>query len=120
MVAAVIVFVALLVVIGAVVAVVLARRAPQAPGKSKVEGEPPRAATTAAPTVETPSVEQLEEMFEAPAAPEVLERPRLRDRLGRTRSAFTGAFGRMRGRKVDAETWDELEEALLLADVGMG
>src|SRR4051794_13769944 len=58
-------------------------------------------------------------MFEAAAAPEVLERPRLRDRLGRTRSAFSGAFGRMRGRKVDAETWDELEEALLLADVGM-
>ena len=26
----------------------------------------------------------------------------------------------MRGRKVDDETWDELEEALLLADVGMG
>jgi fused signal recognition particle receptor len=120
MIAAVIVVVALLVVIGAVVAVVLARRTPQAPGKSKVEGEPPRAATAAAPAVETPSVEQLEEMFEAPAAPEVLERPRLRDRLGRTRSAFTGAFGRMRGRKVDAETWDELEEALLLADVGMG
>ncbi|HWS45448.1 MAG TPA: signal recognition particle-docking protein FtsY, partial [Acidimicrobiia bacterium] len=32
---------------------------------------------------------------------------------------FAGAFGRMRGRKVDDETWDELEEALLLADVGM-
>ena len=26
----------------------------------------------------------------------------------------------MRGRKVDDETWDELEEAMLLADVGMG
>ena len=95
------------------------RRSPQAPGKSTVEGEPPASTATVTPPVETPSVEQLEEMFEAPAAPEVLERPRLRDRLGRTRSAFTGAFGRMRGRKVDDETWDELEEALLLADVGM-
>jgi fused signal recognition particle receptor len=114
--------VVLLVVIGGVVALVLALRTPHAPGKLKVEGEPPAptATATAAPPVETPSVEQLEEMFEAAAAPEVLERPRLRDRLGRTRSAFTGAFGRMRGRKVDAETWDELEEALLLADVGMG
>ena len=55
----------------------------------------------------------------ARAEPEVVERPRLRDRLGRTRSAFSGAFGRMRGRKIDDETWDELEEALLLADVGM-
>src|SRR5262249_32611606 len=61
----------------------------------------------------------LEAMLEAPAPPEVIERPKLRDRLGRTRSAFTGAFGRMRGRKVDDATWDELEEALLLADVGM-
>jgi fused signal recognition particle receptor len=49
--------------------------------------------------------------------PEVRERPRLRDRLGKTRAAFSGAFTR-RG-KIDPETWDELEEALLLADVGM-
>jgi fused signal recognition particle receptor len=76
--------------------------------------------------VETPTVEQLEELLQipdapepAPAGPEVLERPRLRDRLGGTRKAFSGAFGRMRGRKIDAETWDELEESLLLADVGM-
>src|SRR5262245_46184614 len=93
-------------------------------------GEPPPAATT---TVDeappTPTVEELEEMHEAPPAPEpvveappepeVIEKPRLRDRLGRTRSGFLGAFGRMRGKKIDDDTWDELEEALLLADVGM-
>jgi fused signal recognition particle receptor len=118
MVAVLIVVVALLVIIAGAVGLVLARRNPQA-GEAKVAGEPPKSISTV-PAVETPSVEQLEEMFEAPAAPEVLERPRLRDRLGRTRSAFTGAFGRMRGRKIDDETWDELEEALLLADVGMG
>jgi fused signal recognition particle receptor len=50
-------------------------------------------------------------------APVVEERPRLRDRLGKTRAAFAGAFTR-RG-KFDDETWDELEEALLLADVGL-
>jgi fused signal recognition particle receptor len=119
MVAVLIVVVALLVIIAVAVGLVLARRNPRA-GEAKVAGEPPKSTATAKPAVETPSVEQLEEMFEAPAAPEVLERPRLRDRLGRTRSAFTGAFGRMRGRKIDDETWDELEEALLLADVGMG
>ena len=119
MIAVLIVVVAVFVVIAAVVGFFLLRRSPQAPAKSKVEGEPPASTATATPPVETPTVEQLEEMFEAPAAPEVLERPRLRDRLGRTRSAFTGAFGRIRGRTVDAETWDELEEALLLADVGM-
>src|SRR5437016_4125017 len=76
--------------------------------------------------VETPSVEELEELLRAPEVevapppePEVVERPRLRDRLARTRGTFSGAFGRMRGRKIDDETWDELEESLLLADVGM-
>jgi fused signal recognition particle receptor len=94
--------------------------------------------------IPTPSVEELEALLRAPAAPgaeapappippeitpepepevepeiEVGERPRLRDRLGRTRSAFSGAFGRVRGRKIDDETWDELEESLLAADVGM-
>jgi fused signal recognition particle receptor len=50
---------------------------------------------------------------------EELVKPRLRDRLGRTRSAFTGYLRSMRGRKIDDATWDELEEALLLADVGV-
>lgn len=58
---------------------------------------------------------------EEPApAPGVVERPRLRDRLGRTRAAFTGALAGVTGRgKVDPQTWDELEEALILADVGV-
>jgi fused signal recognition particle receptor len=55
----------------------------------------------------------------APPAPEVIEKPRLRDRLSRTRNALGGYLRQMRGAKVDADTWDELEEALLLADVGL-
>ena len=55
------------------------------------------------------------------ATPEVLERPRLRDRLGRARAAFSGAMGSIAGRsRIDDATWDELEEALILADVGVG
>ena len=54
---------------------------------------------------------------EASSRRAVRERPRLRDRLGKTRAAFSGALTR-RG-KIDPETWDDLEEALLLADVGM-
>ncbi len=73
---------------------------------------PPEAA---APAAEAPPA-ALEEAVEEELAP-VRERPRLRDRLGKTRAAFSGALTR-RG-KVDPETWDELEEALLLADVGM-
>jgi fused signal recognition particle receptor len=52
---------------------------------------------------------------------ELIERPRFRDRLGRVRSAFSGAFGSVRSRGgITVETWDELEEALLTADVGVG
>jgi len=50
----------------------------------------------------------------------VAERPRFRDRLGKARAALSGAMGSIAGRsKIDAETWDELEEALILADVGV-
>ena len=51
----------------------------------------------------------------------VAERPRFRDRLGKARAALSGAMGSIASRsKIDAETWDELEEALILADVGVG
>jgi fused signal recognition particle receptor len=53
-------------------------------------------------------------------APAVAERPRLRDRLAKTRAVFAGPVQALRGRgRVDGETWDDLEEALLLADVGV-
>jgi len=59
------------------------------------------------------------------AAPETIEAPeeapRIRDRLGRTRSLFAGYLTSMRSReRIDDTTWDELEEALILADVGAG
>jgi fused signal recognition particle receptor len=56
------------------------------------------------------------------AAPEVAAPPvRLRDRMARARSALVGAFAGIRGRRgITDETWDDLEEALLRADVGLG
>ena len=48
------------------------------------------------------------------------EVPNVRERAGRTRSLFTQAFQSIRGRGIDAATWDELEETLLLADIGIG
>jgi fused signal recognition particle receptor len=49
-----------------------------------------------------------------------LERPRFRDRLGRARAALAGVFGGVRARGgITADTWDDLEEALLKADVGV-
>lgn len=48
------------------------------------------------------------------------ERPRFRERMAKSRAALAGAFSGIRGRSgIDADTWDELEEALLRADVGV-
>ena len=45
-------------------------------------------------------------------------RPVLRDRLGRARGLLAGYFDQVRGRKaIDEATFEELEEALILADV---
>ena len=43
-------------------------------------------------------------------------KPRFRDRIGKARALFTGFLGRT---TIDAETWDDLEEALIRADVGV-
>ncbi|MGH9302909.1 MAG: signal recognition particle-docking protein FtsY [Acidimicrobiales bacterium] len=47
------------------------------------------------------------------------ETPALRDRLGRARSLLGGYLGAIRKRGLDETTFDELEEALILADVGL-
>jgi fused signal recognition particle receptor len=55
---------------------------------------------------------------EAPAALAVP--PRFRDRLGKARSLFAGYLTSVRAKdRIDAATWDDLEEALILADVGI-
>ena len=55
-----------------------------------------------------------------PGEPEALTRPRFRDRLTKARSKLSGMVGTLAGRsKIDEETWEEIEEALIGADVGM-
>ena len=55
------------------------------------------------------------------ATVEELVRPSFRDRLARARSTFSGYVGSILSRTtIDAESWDELEEALIRADVGIG
>ncbi|MDQ1393991.1 MAG: fused signal recognition particle receptor [Acidimicrobiaceae bacterium] len=59
---------------------------------------------------------------EPEAAPEAPTRvkPSFRERLGKARTLFSGYLGSVRARdKITDETWDDLEEALILADVGM-
>jgi fused signal recognition particle receptor len=54
--------------------------------------------------------------------PEVAAPPAtLRERMARARNALAGAFAGVRGRRgITDETWDDVEEALLRADVGIG
>ncbi|MBS1837358.1 MAG: signal recognition particle-docking protein FtsY [Actinobacteria bacterium] len=55
------------------------------------------------------------------AGVEELVRPSFRERLARARSTFSGYMGSILSRSsIDAETWDDLEEALIRADVGIG
>ncbi len=55
------------------------------------------------------------------AADTAVEKATFRNRLSRARGALSGALGSIRGRSaIDDETWDDLEVALIRADVGVG
>ena len=111
-----------LVVIGGV-AFVATRR-----GGDTTTIEPPAAPPAAAPEpeheIEAPAAaaEVLVEPEPQPhpePAPEIVK-PKLRDRLGKARSTISGYVGSVLSReKIDGQTWDELEEALIRADVGI-
>ncbi len=97
------------------------------PGGTTVLEPPPEvlAPEDAAPTLEAPPVAppEVEAPPEAPPDEPVEElvKPTFRDRLAKARGAFAGALGSIRGRdKIDAAAWEELEDALLVADVGIG
>jgi fused signal recognition particle receptor len=75
---------------------------------------PPAATAVLEPEVvaEEPAVE---------AVPEIAPPPALRGRMARARAALAGVFGGVLSRKgITDETWDDLEDALLVADVGIG
>ena len=55
------------------------------------------------------------------AVDEELSRPSFRDRLTNARTALAGSLASIRSRtSIDADTWRDLEEALIRADVGVG
>jgi fused signal recognition particle receptor len=98
-----------------------------APAAPPVEAPPvqeaPAVEEAPAPTAEAPAVEApveeapVEEVAVVEAPVEVP--PRFRDRLGRARSLLGGYLTSVRSHgRIDNATWDELEEALILADVG--
>ena len=128
------VLIALVVVFGLGVLVLNRRRAdqrgPTAPPRDR-PAVPPDRSVPSAPEAEAEAeagrtgdtlVDErppTEPAVEAPPAPPV-EPVTLRGRMSKARASLAGAFAGVRSRSgIDAETWDELEEALLRADVGV-
>jgi fused signal recognition particle receptor len=89
------------------------------PGVGDDAGQPPR------PSREVADVDLPDDRGVATAAPPAPEeviapRRRLRERLGRSRAALSrGMSGLLARGADDDEAWEELEEALLAADVGV-
>jgi len=75
-----------------------------------------RAPTTAPPPV---AAEAPVETSVAEAEPAIEAPPSYRSRLGGVRGLFGGAVAALRAGRIDAATWDSLEEALIRADVGV-
>lgn len=110
----------------------LARRSKDAEDEQAapvVESESRTQTLTAAPPSETETAEQAGpdgdqiDVSEAPPAeaPTVERvRPSLRERLAKSRRALTGRLADALGRGVDDETWDDVEAALIQADIGVG
>jgi fused signal recognition particle receptor len=99
-------------------------RPPSAPSAPPGTAAPPAPATdVAAPAGEVAEAAPAEETLEQATLvePGELVRPRFRDRLAKAQAAFAGAFLGVRGRSgITQDSWDDLEEALLRADVGVG
>jgi fused signal recognition particle receptor len=126
-----------LVVLGLLVAIglglVITRRRGAAPELEPPPTRPaPRPTEAPAPVAEAPVEVEEAPVVEAPPteappaeAPPVVEeappvKPRFRDRLSKARGALSGYLGSVLSRpKIDDDTWDELEEALIRADVGV-
>ncbi|MDP8992448.1 MAG: signal recognition particle receptor subunit alpha, partial [Actinomycetota bacterium] len=117
-------------------AVGLRRRRPELEARPEAPPEaPPEAIEAPAEAVEAPPeplvaepepVEVEPEPVEVevevePVAPPPPVKPRFRDRLSKARTLFAGYLSSVLSRSgIDDETWDELEEALIRADVGVG
>lgn len=119
---------ALVVLVGGLGVLVVSRRGESAPGiEPGIDTgiEPP------APTLGDPVTADVDPVAETgtepPTAPvdepspePVAEKPTFRDRLSKARSTFSGYVGSLLSRSdITDETWDELEEALIRADVGV-
>jgi fused signal recognition particle receptor len=99
---------------------------PQAPGPTTAPTAPTAPPAEAAAETETalapppaPTAEPVAEEIAEPVAEPVAEAATYRSRLGNVRGLFSGAVSALRSGRIDQETWDSLEEALIRADVGV-
>ncbi|HRW38842.1 MAG TPA: signal recognition particle-docking protein FtsY [Aquihabitans sp.] len=124
------ILIALVLLVGAAAALVVTRKRraaielepPSRPGGAveapTVPVEPTADERAAGATVAVPPSEVEAPPVQAPPAVEAPpKRPSFRERLAKARSTFAGFLGRS---KIDQDTWDELEEALIRADLGVG
>ena len=103
---------------GSLVAVAVTRRRSRGPAIEPPVTRPPKPRPPEAARPQVPVAEP--EVAEAPPEVPVVARPRFRDRLGKARGLFSGYIGSVLSRTgIDDETWDELEEAMIRADVGV-
>ncbi|MGH9130234.1 MAG: signal recognition particle-docking protein FtsY [Acidimicrobiales bacterium] len=91
--------------------------------ESGAPGAPAPQVVDAPETPAPPAVEPREGPAPGVPGPEARgegARPRLRDRLGKARALLSGRISAIAGStRIDAGTWEELEEALILADAGV-
>lgn len=109
---------------GVTVGLRLRRRAaarPVLPGETP-PAAPPAERTTVeaeAPSAPTPSAAEVA-VTPSPTAEPAPEPATYRGRLGKARDLLSGYLGAVRSKgRIDASTWDDLEEALIRADVGV-
>ncbi|MGI8936825.1 MAG: signal recognition particle-docking protein FtsY [Iamia sp.] len=120
----VIILVVIAVVLGVGLAFVAPRLRDRRPDLEPPSARPVQPGPEAGPGPEAPEgdVDVLEPPT-AEAPPEVVTpvKPSFRDRLAKARGTVSGYLGAILSRSdIDEETWDDLEEALIRADVGVG
>ena len=110
--------------------IVVTRRGRKSSTSLSVSIEVPPSVPEAEPTVveaddgmsaETVELARVDEGVPGVEASTMTSIPSVKEKAGKTRSLFSNAFQSIRGRgRVDDATWEELEETLLLADIGIG
>ena len=102
---------------GVALGVLLRRRAP----KRQRATVTPEEAPPKGPPTPVGEVVEVAAPAEVAAPVEVAAPATYRGRMGKARGLLSGYLGSVRARaKIDASTWDDLEEALIRADVGVG